>query len=79
VDQNSAASLLLLAGVPLKPQMVVNTRSHLINVVATPLWGVCIFGVGRSGRRTARGYGASEFMRRLLGFGLVRRVSSFSV
>jgi hypothetical protein len=29
------------------------STSHLINVVATPLWGVCIFGVARSGRRTA--------------------------
>ena len=29
------------------------TRSHFTNVVATPLWGVCIFGVARSGRRTA--------------------------
>jgi hypothetical protein len=29
------------------------TKSHLINVVATPLWGVCIFEAARSGRRTA--------------------------
>ena len=29
------------------------TTSYLTNVVATPLWGVCIFGVARSGRRTA--------------------------
>jgi hypothetical protein len=29
------------------------SRSHLTNVVATPLWGVCIFGVARSRRRTA--------------------------
>ena len=29
------------------------TNSHLINVVATPLWGVCIFEAARSGRRTA--------------------------
>ncbi|HEY2918311.1 MAG TPA: hypothetical protein VGK77_04865 [Candidatus Binatia bacterium] len=29
------------------------STSHLTNVVATPLWGVCIFGVARSGRRTA--------------------------
>ncbi len=28
------------------------SASHLTNVVATPLWGVCIFGA-RSGRRTA--------------------------
>ena len=28
-------------------------NSHLINVVATPLWGVCIFEAARSGRRTA--------------------------
>jgi hypothetical protein len=27
--------------------------SYLTDVVATPLWGVCIFGVARSGRRTA--------------------------
>ena len=29
------------------------TTSHRINVVATPLWGVRIFGVAPSGRRTA--------------------------
>jgi hypothetical protein len=29
------------------------STGHLTNVVATPLWGVCIFGVARSGRRTA--------------------------
>jgi hypothetical protein len=29
------------------------TTSYLTNVVATPLWGVCIFGVARSGRRIA--------------------------
>ena len=28
-------------------------KNHLINVVATPLWGVCIFQAARSGRRTA--------------------------
>ena len=28
-------------------------RSHLINIVATPVWGVFIFGAARSGRRTA--------------------------
>ena len=29
------------------------TTSYLPSVVATPLWGVCIFGVARFGRRTA--------------------------
>ncbi len=29
------------------------TTSHRTTVVATPLWGVCIFGSPRSGRRTA--------------------------
>ena len=29
------------------------TRSHRINIVATPLWGVRIIGVAPSGRRTA--------------------------
>ncbi len=28
-------------------------NSHLMKVVATPLWGVCIFEAARSGRRTA--------------------------
>jgi len=32
--------------------MLVNTRSHLINVVDTPLWGVCAFGAARSGQRS---------------------------
>jgi len=55
--------MLLRAGLPLKPHMIVNTRSHLVNVVATPLfatanpsgggWSVCIVGAARSGQRTA--------------------------
>ena len=42
--------------------MIVNTRSHLVNVVATPLfatanpsgggWGVCTFGATRFGQRS---------------------------
>jgi len=57
--------------------MLVNTRSHLINVVATPLWGVCTFGAARSGQRTApwlqrvRIYETASRLR-----ALVRRVGS---
>src|SRR6266496_2358959 len=37
----------------LPPPESLRSHSHLRNVVATPLWGVCIFGAARSGRRTA--------------------------
>jgi hypothetical protein len=50
------------AALSAKPHMIVNTRSHPINVVATPMfatanpsgggWGVCIVGAARSGQRS---------------------------
>ena len=39
--------------VPHADGVIVMTRSHRINIVATPLWGVRIIGVAPSGRRTA--------------------------
>jgi hypothetical protein len=39
-------------------------RSHLINIVATPLWGVCIFLVARCGRRTRHGGQALPWLQR---------------
>src|SRR6266581_6210889 len=35
------------------PRIGQRTGSHLVSVVATPLWGVWIFQAGRSRRRTA--------------------------
>src|SRR6266481_4662104 len=35
------------------PRIGQRTRSHLVNVVATPLWGVCLFQSGASRRRKA--------------------------
>jgi len=35
-------------------QRIFMIRGYLANVVATPLWGVCIFGVAHFGRRIAR-------------------------
>jgi len=37
---------------------------HLINVVATPLWGVFILGVAGSGRRTRHGEQALPWLQR---------------
>ena len=36
-----------------------------MNVVATPLWGVCIFGAARSGRHTAPWLQRCRFIRQL--------------
>jgi hypothetical protein len=46
-------------------------KSHLANVVATPLWGVCIFGAARSGRRTAPWLQGVQIIRQLLSRGLL--------
>ena len=40
-------------------------ESRLTNAVATPLWGVCIFGAARSGRRTAPWLQRAQIYRQL--------------
>jgi hypothetical protein len=41
------------------------TKSYLITVVATPLWGVCIFEAASSGRRTRPGGQALPWLQRV--------------